>query len=326
MARYVWIFPTIPPAAYSSSSNPDTNEIDDDYLKTNPLSPHAIENGQRGCCNVLLAFAVATKHYLRNEHDWWTYDNLYPLLSHIPAYNVAHLASTGTVPSRIPDLPLELTHHIAAYIDHLRTNSLIDVSHYSLLTNSLSSLTETLTTLERIQSTPIPLAYSIHLSQTVILFLLALPFQLVIAFGWGTVLAVIMASFTLLGIEAIGEEIEDPFGYDKNDLPVDLYCESVMEEVEMLLRFRRYEKGDTGLGWGVIKSGCGNGKGAEESAGYRSGGNHHPGTGIGPQHGHGNVDSIVVVGMHTAGGGGADDGGPGEVEGGGGGGGGGGDI
>lgn len=75
-----------------------------------------------------------------------------------------------------------------------------------------------LTGFERILRTPIPLAYSVHLHQAVWLYLLALPYQLVGVLNWFAVPAVTLASFALLGILGIGWEIENPFGYDANDL------------------------------------------------------------------------------------------------------------
>jgi ion channel-forming bestrophin family protein len=48
------------------------------------------------------------------------------------------------------------------------------------------------------------------------LYIILLPFQLVIPVGWWVVPAVAISAFTLFGIEAIGGEIENPFGYDAN--------------------------------------------------------------------------------------------------------------
>ena len=42
--------------------------------------------------------------------------------------------------------------------------------------------------------------------------------------GWFTVLATTFISFAFIGIEAIGVEIEDPFGQDPNDLPLEGIC------------------------------------------------------------------------------------------------------
>jgi putative membrane protein len=62
-----------------------------------------------------------------------------------------------------------------------------------------------------------------------------LPFQLVRDLGWWTGLFVALISFTLLGIEGIGVEIENPFGYDANDLPLDTICNTVKQDIEELI-------------------------------------------------------------------------------------------
>lgn len=74
---------------------------------------------------------------------------------------------------------------------------------------------------ERIVKTPLPFAYMLHLRRTLILFILGLPFALVEPFGWATVPVVVLVAHTFLGIEEIGVEIEDPFGTEPNDLPLE---------------------------------------------------------------------------------------------------------
>ena len=81
--------------------------------------------------------------------------------------------------------------------------------------------------MERVANTPIPRSYSIHLKQTVTLYLFALPFTLVRELGWGMVPLVTVVAFTLMGIEGIADEIEMPFGLDKGDLPLGECCYAV---------------------------------------------------------------------------------------------------
>lgn len=88
---------------------------------------------------------------------------------------------------------------------------------------------------ERILLTPMPLAYGIHLRQLLLLYCLLLPFQIVSELNWWTAPIVMLVSFTLLGIEAIGVEIENPFGTDPNDLPLDIICRSIQNNVEDLM-------------------------------------------------------------------------------------------
>ena len=67
------------------------------------------------------------------------------------------------------------------------------------------------------------------------LYVLTLPFQLVSALNYVTIPVVFVASFTLLGIESIGTEIEQPFGYDYNDLRLDLFCIDIKKELDQMM-------------------------------------------------------------------------------------------
>ncbi|MFN3197301.1 MAG: bestrophin family protein [Bradymonadia bacterium] len=87
---------------------------------------------------------------------------------------------------------------------------------------------------ERILKTPVPFAYVAHIRQLLSLYLATLPFVLVHRMDWLTVPAVFLISFGLLGIEDIGVEIEDPFGTDPNDLPLEGLCETIGANVKTL--------------------------------------------------------------------------------------------
>lgn len=93
---------------------------------------------------------------------------------------------------------------------------------------------------ERILKTPIPLAYTIHLKQLLLIYCFLLPFELVQSLGWWTGLITAVVSFTLFGIEAIGLEIENPFGYDPNDLQLDTICNTMKRNIEDLINFNPY--------------------------------------------------------------------------------------
>jgi putative membrane protein len=99
---------------------------------------------------------------------------------------------------------------------------------------------------ERILKTPIPMAYAIHLKQLLLLYCLSLPFQMVSQLGWWTGPMVALISFTLFGIEEIGIEIENPFGCDRNDLPLDSICNTMLRNIEDLISLtpnsERYEE------------------------------------------------------------------------------------
>ncbi|KAL0072896.1 Bestrophin, RFP-TM, chloride channel-domain-containing protein [Phycomyces blakesleeanus] len=132
-------------------------------------------------------------------------------------------------------LPIEILFKIALYINQAKAAEKIESSFVAVTTSSLDTLTNSLTAFERIVHTPIPKAYNIHLKQGVLLYIFFLPFALVETIGWLTAPIVALVSFTLFGIEAIGAEIENPFGYDENDLPLNRYCDDLKKEVEYII-------------------------------------------------------------------------------------------
>ncbi|KAJ3217611.1 hypothetical protein HDU67_007553 [Dinochytrium kinnereticum] len=105
----------------------------------------------------------------------------------------------------------------------------------------MNAIVENITGMDRILSTRIPHAYGLHLRQVLVLYCLFLPFQVMAGLGWYVTPCMMLVSFVLFGIENLGLEIENPFGYDPNDLPLDRYCEGMKREVDDLIRTRRPE-------------------------------------------------------------------------------------
>jgi putative membrane protein len=95
---------------------------------------------------------------------------------------------------------------------------------------------------ERIRKTPLPFAYAVHLRRSMVLYCFTLPFAMVDAFGWLTVLDVAFISYVFFGIEEIGVEIEGPFGHDANDLPLEDICETIHRNLYALSGAERLER------------------------------------------------------------------------------------
>ena len=76
---------------------------------------------------------------------------------------------------------------------------------------------------------------SIHQRQILALFNSVLPFAIVAQLHWWTVPIVCLVTFTLYGIEGIGSQLEDPFGYDRNDIKMDAIVEDARQETMVLL-------------------------------------------------------------------------------------------
>lgn len=100
---------------------------------------------------------------------------------------------------------------------------------------AISALTDTQASAERVLTTPLPVGYNILISQIVLLYVYLLPFQLYSALGWVAIPGTIAAAYIILGIAAIGNELENPFGNDVNDLPLDSYCAELSKELDTLM-------------------------------------------------------------------------------------------
>ncbi|NJB86969.1 putative membrane protein [Lewinella marina] len=100
------------------------------------------------------------------------------------------------------------------------------------------SLLDILGACERIKKTPIPFSYAVYLKVFVTAYAVLLPFGLSEQFGWGTVPLTMLIAFALLGVELMGEEIEDPFGRDCNDLPTGDIAHTIKRNVFEILEDR----------------------------------------------------------------------------------------
>jgi len=92
---------------------------------------------------------------------------------------------------------------------------------------TLSAMTAAAAACERIKSTPIPYSYTLLLHRTAYLYCFLLPFGLVDVIGFMTPFVVAIVAYTFFGLDALGDEIEEPFGLESNDLPLDTLCRAV---------------------------------------------------------------------------------------------------
>ncbi len=88
---------------------------------------------------------------------------------------------------------------------------------------------------ERIRNAPIPFSYSSDIEQFVVRYALVLPFGLVRAFGYGTVIASMFTFFATTGLALLATESEEPFGTDRNDLSLDGLAVIIARDVRPLL-------------------------------------------------------------------------------------------
>ena len=163
-------------------------------------------------------FPYAVKNVLRGT------DVLGPIASELPKAELDWVL-------RSEHPPLSIATRITARLVKARDKGLISDITLAALDQNVQLLVDYLGGCERIHLTPLPFAYMVHLRRLLILYCLTLPFALVEPFGWLTLPAILGVAYTFFGIEEIGVEIENPFGHDLNDLPLEEFCAKIAKNL-----------------------------------------------------------------------------------------------
>ena len=120
-------------------------------------------------------------------------------------------------------------------VKNLYDNKEISGEVYITLDNQLKEFTDIVGKCERIKKTPIPKSYNIFLKKFIFIYTLTLPLGLATTFFYWAVPISMFVLYILASLELLAEEIENPFGDDPNDLPVDDICNNIKANVEEIL-------------------------------------------------------------------------------------------
>lgn len=172
---------------------------------------------------LIVAFAVAMKLHLRTEP---VDEQVASLMSEVQYFKLKEANHP----------PLQIAYWIGDYLQHQHERNCLNIYQLTALHNLVDDFVDILGGCERILKTPLPLIYAIQLRLLVVIYCLILPLDIVSDFNWWTGLIMAFVSFTLLSLEQIGSEIEEPFGHDPNDLPLDVICNTIQRNVEELIR------------------------------------------------------------------------------------------
>lgn len=155
----------------------------------------------------IIAYAHALRCHLRNE------DPLKEIELFLPPEDLDKaLASSHR--------PLAILRQLGQDLATARTRGWLDEHSYPAIDTQLNELTSILGGCERIRNTPLPFSYSVLIHRIVAAYCLFLPFGLVETTGTLTPVVVMMISYAFFELDAIGDEIENPFGLQPNDLPL----------------------------------------------------------------------------------------------------------
>ncbi|HJE25643.1 MAG TPA: bestrophin family protein [Methylorubrum populi] len=125
-----------------------------------------------------------------------------------------------SLPARPNPADAVLTHLTRDLAAALRAGTFSDIL-FATLEHKVASLSAIQATCERIHGTPLPFAYTLLLYRTAWLYCLLLPFGLAGSLGWSTPIVAALVAYAFFGLDALGDELEEPFGTDANDLPLD---------------------------------------------------------------------------------------------------------
>ncbi|KUR78440.1 bestrophin family protein [Novosphingobium sp. Fuku2-ISO-50] len=107
----------------------------------------------------------------------------------------------------------------------------IDPLVWARLEDQLVALSQVQAGCERIAATPVPFAYSLLLHRTAHVFCLTLPMALAGTMGWWALVPSLLVGYTFFGLDALGDQLEEPFGLEPNDLPLDAMVRMIEREM-----------------------------------------------------------------------------------------------
>ncbi|MGO4293727.1 bestrophin family protein [Chitinophaga sp. RAB17] len=166
-------------------------------------------------------FAYGLKNHLRKTY-------LHDEMETIPGVEPQHMDISKHVPNQLAQL-------ITGKTMELYRNGQLTGDQLILLNPELQSFADVCGACERIKNTPIPFSYSVFIKKFIFFYVMSMPFAYVFSLGYLIIPMIVFIFFVLASLELIAEEIEDPFGKDANDLPIDTICSNIRLHVSELL-------------------------------------------------------------------------------------------
>lgn len=182
---------------------------------------HADKDNRVFFARYIAAYTFATKNHLR--------DTFLPSeLQDLDTSTIEQLQTVRHVPNAIGKA-------IFARMQMLFRSGVFRGEDMRNLKPQFDVLLDTTGVCERIKFTPIPPSYGTYIRVFIFVYLVILPFLLIEKYELYTIPAEMFAGYILMGLEMIAEEIEEPFGLDSNDLPLDAISTTIRSNVFEIL-------------------------------------------------------------------------------------------
>lgn len=166
-------------------------------------------------------YAVLLKDHLQSETTRYTLDEVeHPELKDI---------DTGK------HAPNQLAALMTKKLVTLHRSGNLSGEELLFINENLNSFTDICGACERIKNTPIPYSYSAFIKKFIFIYIMTLPFGYVFTLQYLVVPVVAIVFYVLASLELVAEEIEDPFGKDLNDLPMDKLAMNIRKHVSEIL-------------------------------------------------------------------------------------------
>jgi putative membrane protein len=119
--------------------------------------------------------------------------------------------------------------------NNLYQDGVISGDQLIVINTELNTLADVCGACERIKNTPIPMSYSSFIKKFIFIYVLTLPVGFVFSMGYFVIAAVPFIFYVMASLELIAESIEDPFGIDPDDLPIDKIGENIRKHVAEII-------------------------------------------------------------------------------------------
>jgi ion channel-forming bestrophin family protein len=169
----------------------------------------------------IIAAVHALRLCLRNEKD---YADLRPFLSAEEVSALAHETSPASV----------IVHRLGRDLGTAFDRGWIDAMHLPVMEQSLVAITDVIGACERIKNTPTPISYVLFIHRAVAFYCFLLPFGVLDTVKALTPVVVFFVSYALFSLDAIGDELDDPFRRTRNGLPLS----TLARAIEIFIRRR----------------------------------------------------------------------------------------
>ncbi|MFD2206438.1 bestrophin family protein [Kiloniella antarctica] len=186
---------------------------------TSQLSSGKANKYHRRIALLAVAFSHALRHHLRDTDST---DDIAPFLTELDKITIKTV-------QHIPNFILNL---LGAEIRTALQNNLIGEISARNLEERITAMASVLAACERIHNTPLPFAYSLLLHRTAYIYCFTLPFGLVASLGVLTPFVTAVIAYTFFGLDALGEELEGPFGTSPHDLALSSMSKTI--EINLL--------------------------------------------------------------------------------------------